>query len=70
MPPETPVCNDILSRPENTRRERYWLRLTWEEAIKKDLKEWNIYPKSLLWIRVLEKWRFMYLNHDLGVRAY
>jgi hypothetical protein len=23
MPPETPVCNDILSRPENTRRERY-----------------------------------------------
>jgi hypothetical protein len=29
----------ILSRPENIRRESGWPRLTWEEIIKKDLKE-------------------------------
>jgi hypothetical protein len=38
-PPETPVRGDILSRPENTRRGRGRPRLTWEEAIKIDLKE-------------------------------
>jgi hypothetical protein len=41
-PPETPVRIDILSRPENTRRGKGRPRLTWEEAIKRDLKEWNI----------------------------
>jgi hypothetical protein len=41
-PPETPVRSGILSRSKNTRRKRDRLRLTWEEAIKKDLKEWNI----------------------------
>jgi hypothetical protein len=38
-PPEAPVRNGILSRPENTRRGRGRPRLTWEEAIKRDLKE-------------------------------
>jgi hypothetical protein len=38
-PPEAPVRNDILNRPENTRRERGRPRLTWEKAIKRDLKE-------------------------------
>jgi hypothetical protein len=38
-PPEASVRNDILSRPENTRRGRGRLRLIWEEAIKRDLKE-------------------------------
>jgi hypothetical protein len=42
MSPEAPIHNDILSRPENTRRERGRPRLTWEEAIKRDLKKWNI----------------------------
>jgi hypothetical protein len=37
--PETPVRSDILSRPENTRREIGRLRLTWKEVIKRDLKE-------------------------------
>jgi hypothetical protein len=32
----------ILSRPENTRRVRGRSKLTWEETIKRDLKEWNI----------------------------
>jgi hypothetical protein len=38
-PPEALVRSGILSRPENTRRGRGRLRLTWEEAIKRDLKE-------------------------------
>jgi hypothetical protein len=37
-PPEAPVRGGILS-PENTRRGRGRPRLTWEEAIKRDLKE-------------------------------
>jgi hypothetical protein len=46
MPPEASVRSGILSRPENTRRGRGRPRLTWEEVIKRDLKEWNI-PKEL-----------------------
>jgi hypothetical protein len=38
-PPEAPVRNSILSRPENIRRGRDRPRLTWDEAIKRDLKE-------------------------------
>jgi hypothetical protein len=41
-PPEAPVRSSILSRHENIRRGRGRLRLTWKEAIKRDLKEWNI----------------------------
>jgi hypothetical protein len=65
-PPEASVRNGILSRPENTRKGRGRSRLTWEEAIKRDLKEWNI-PKELALDR--SAWKFMYLNHDLGVRV-
>jgi hypothetical protein len=39
MPPEAPVRSGILSRPENTRRGIGRSRLTWEEVIKRDLKE-------------------------------
>jgi hypothetical protein len=38
-PPEASVRSGILSRAKNTRRERGRPRLTWEKAIKKDLKE-------------------------------
>jgi hypothetical protein len=41
-PPESPIRSGILSRPENTRRGRVRPRLTCEEAIKRDLKEYNI----------------------------
>jgi hypothetical protein len=44
-PPEASVRSGILSRPENTRRGRGRSRLTWEETIKRDLKECNI-PKE------------------------
>jgi hypothetical protein len=48
MPLETPVRNDILSRPNNIRRGKNRLRLTWKEAIKKNLKEWNISKEFVL----------------------
>jgi hypothetical protein len=44
--PEASVRNGIINRPENTKRGRGRSRLTWEKAIKIDLKEWNI-PKEL-----------------------
>jgi hypothetical protein len=46
--PEAPVRSGILSRLENTRR---WIgrpRLTWDEAIKRDLNEWNISKEFVL----------------------
>jgi hypothetical protein len=36
---QTPVRNGILNSPENTRRGRGRPRLTWEEAIKRNLNE-------------------------------
>jgi hypothetical protein len=36
----------VLSRGINVRRDRGRLKLTWEEAIKRDLKSWNI-PRNL-----------------------
>jgi hypothetical protein len=62
-PSEALVRSGILSRPENTRRGRGRPRLTWEEAIKRDLNEWNISKELALdrsaWemaIHVLEPW--------------
>jgi hypothetical protein len=51
-PSETPIHSDVLSHPENTGRAR--------------CRPNAVYLKSLLWIRITE--RFMYQNHDLGVR--
>jgi hypothetical protein len=47
-PPEAPVRSVILSRPENTRSGRGRPRLTWEETIKINLKEWNISKEFVL----------------------
>ena len=41
-PPEAPVRNEILKRDSSMKRGRGRLKLTWEEAIKEDLKGWNI----------------------------
>ena len=41
-PAEAPVRTGIISRIESTRRGRGRPRLTWEEAVKRDLKEWNV----------------------------
>ena len=44
-PLETPVRNGILSQNSNVKRGRGRPKLTWVEAIKGDLKGWNI-PKD------------------------
>jgi len=40
--PEAPVHRGIIRRDNNVKRGRGRPNLTWEEAIKRDLKEWNI----------------------------
>ena len=41
-PPEAPVQSGILSQDSNVKRDRGRPKLTWVEAIKGDLKGWNI----------------------------
>jgi hypothetical protein len=41
-PPEAPVHRGIIRRDNNVKRGRCRPNLIWEEAIKRDLKEWNI----------------------------
>jgi len=45
-PSEAPVHCGVLSQANNVRRGRGRLKLTWEEAIKRDLKVWDI-PRDL-----------------------
>jgi hypothetical protein len=45
-PSEAPVRREVLSRDSNVRRGRGRPKLTWEEAIKTDLKGWDI-PRYL-----------------------
>ncbi|PVH64028.1 hypothetical protein PAHAL_2G167800 [Panicum hallii] len=41
-PPEAPVRSGVLKRGDNVKRGRGRPRLTWDETVKRDLKEWNI----------------------------
>jgi hypothetical protein len=41
-PPEAPVRSGVLKRGDNVKRGRGRARLTWDETVKRDLKEWNI----------------------------
>ena len=45
-PSEAPVRSGIRSQDSNVKRDRGRPKLTWVDAIKGDLKEWNI-PKNL-----------------------
>jgi hypothetical protein len=45
MSSKAPVRGDILSRPENIKRERDRPRLTWKKVIKRDMKEYNIFKE-------------------------
>jgi hypothetical protein len=45
-PSEAPVRCGVLSQANNVRRGRGRLKLTWREAIKRDLKAWDI-PRDL-----------------------
>ena len=40
--PEAPVRNGVLERVDNVKRGRGRSKLTWDESVKRDLKDWNI----------------------------
>ncbi|AQK94598.1 Nuclear pore complex protein NUP205 [Zea mays] len=58
-PEEAPVHIGIIRRPENVKRGRGRPTLTWTEAVKRDLKEWNI-DKELAVDR--KGWKLIYLK--------
>ena len=37
-----PVRNEVLERVDNVKRGRGRSKLTWDESVKRDLKDWNI----------------------------
>ena len=41
-PHEAPVRNGVLERVDNIKRGRCRPKLTWDELVKRDLKNWNI----------------------------
>jgi hypothetical protein len=47
MPLEAPMGSGVLDRVESVRRGRGRPKLTWDESVKRDLKEWDI-PKELV----------------------
>ena len=53
-PPEAPVNSGILRGIDNAKRGRGRRKLTWEEAVKRDLKDWNV-PRDLAFDRAAWK---------------
>jgi hypothetical protein len=47
-PAEAPVHSGVISRIDNERRGRGRSNLTWEESVKRDLKDWSIIKKLAL----------------------
>ena len=47
-PPEAPVRIGVLERVDNIKRGRGRPKLTWDESVKKDLKDWNISKEIVL----------------------
>ena len=41
-PPEAPVRSGVLKRIDKVKRGRGRSKLTWEESVKRDLKDWDI----------------------------
>jgi hypothetical protein len=41
-PAEAPICNGVIRRNSNKKRGRGRPNLTWEESMKRDLKDWCI----------------------------
>jgi hypothetical protein len=42
-PPEAPMRSGVLKRADNVKSGRSRPKLTWDESVKRDLKEWNIF---------------------------
>jgi hypothetical protein len=68
MPPDALVHNRQLKRADNVKRGRGRPNLTWEESVKRDIKDWSI-TKELAMDRAAWK-HFMCQNHELVVRFY
>ncbi|KAG2559730.1 hypothetical protein PVAP13_8KG003240 [Panicum virgatum] len=47
-PPEAPVRNGVFERVDNVKRGRGRPKLTWDELVKRDLKDWNISKEIVL----------------------
>ena len=47
-PSEAPVRNGVLERVDNVKRGRGRPKSTWDESVKRDLKDWNIYKEIAL----------------------
>jgi hypothetical protein len=47
-PAEAPVHSGVINRIDNERRGRGRSNLTWEESVKRDLKDWSIIKKLAL----------------------
>ena len=45
-PPEGPVNSGILKGRENTKQGKWRPKLKWEEAVKRDLRDWDV-PRVL-----------------------
>ena len=41
-PPEAPVHSGVLKRVDKVKRGRGRPKLTWDESVKRDLKDWDI----------------------------
>jgi hypothetical protein len=64
---EAPVCSRVIRRSGNEKRGRWWPNLTWEESVKRDLKDWCITNELALdrreWnlaIHVSESWSLVH----------
>ncbi|KAG2557075.1 hypothetical protein PVAP13_8NG183305 [Panicum virgatum] len=47
-PPEALVHSGVLERVDNVKRGRGRPKLTWDESVKRDLKDWNIFKEIAL----------------------
>jgi hypothetical protein len=47
-PPEVPARSEVLKLGNNVKRGRGRPRLTWDETVKRDLKEWNIAKELIM----------------------
>ena len=54
MPPKTPVRSGVLKHVDNGKSDRGRPKLTWDESVKRDLKDWNI-STEVAWDR--SAWR-------------
>ena len=72
-PPEAPVCNGVLERVDNVKRGRGRPKLTWDELVERDLKDWNISKEIVLdrsaWrlaVNVPEPWTYFFRVSSLA----